>query len=119
MKADHLRGDVASISKTLKKLLKSNISAEEREALAELRRDDEITILPTKKGRMTVVMDTRTDEREAQALSNDSNTYVKLNSDPTQRYKAKRVALLKEWKGKNIISQPVWKKLYPTAEDVP
>lgn len=42
-------------------------------------------------------MDTWTYKSKAQALSNDSNNCVNLryNSDPTQRYKAKLVALLR------------------------
>ncbi len=58
-------------------------------------------------------------ESKARALFSDNNTYVKLNSDLTQRFKLKLVVLLKEWKEKKIISYALWKKLYPTAGDVP
>ena len=64
-------------------------------------------------------MDATTYESKARALLSDNNTYVKLNSDPTQRFKSRLAALLKEWKEKKIISHALWKKLYPTAEDVP
>ena len=106
--ADRLRGDVVNILKRAKPPM-PNISAEELQ----------IIILPVDKGRVSVVMDATTYESKARALLSDNNTYVKLNSDPTQRFKSKLAALLKEWKEKKIISHALWKKLYPAAEDVP
>lgn len=70
------------------------------QALAELQRNDKVTISPAGKGRVTVVMDNETYESKAQALWNDSSTYAKVISDPMQRSKAKLVALLKELKEK-------------------
>ena len=63
---------------------RSKISKEETRALNDLKKDDTIVILPADKGRRTVVMNKADYIEKANTLLNDTNTYTKLDSDPTK-----------------------------------
>ena len=98
---------------------KSNITKEERDALSELRKDNKITILPADKGRATVVLDADKYDQKVSALLEDTNTYVKLQKDPTKCYQTKLIKLLKEFKTEGNLSEAKYAKLYPTSCGVP
>eukprot|EP00061_Rhincodon_typus_P003303 g19759.t1 len=55
----------------------------ERRALEGLKQDKNITILPSDKGRMTVILKKRDYTSKAQALLADENTYRPVQTDPT------------------------------------
>ncbi len=55
-----------------------DLTKQERQALKDLKNDDDIIILPTDKGRMTVVMDYSDYTNKAKELINDTNTYQHL-----------------------------------------
>jgi hypothetical protein len=109
------------VTRVLRKKAKphSNISVEERKAMQLLSRNDNIRILPADKGRVTVIMDSQDYDRKITDLLQDSNTYESLKKDPTAKYKAQLVKILKEWKDSHKISFMLWKQLYPTEEVVP
>ena len=65
----------------------SNITRKERQAIKDLNKDNNIVILPTYKGKITVVIDTNTYEEKVIAFLSDTKTYSKLNKDPTATYK--------------------------------
>jgi hypothetical protein len=52
--------------------------------LEDLKKDDDIVILPADKGRMTVVMDKLDYTNKAKTLINDTNTYQPLDTEPSK-----------------------------------
>ena len=116
--ADSLRGEVV---KTLKsaKAPKSNITPGERLALKNLSKSDDIVILPADKGRTTVVMNKSEYESKMDKLTKDKDTYELLKKDPTRSVKTKLVNILIKWKQDKKVSDTLYHKLYPTAENVP
>ena len=61
-----------------------DLTKQEREALEDLKKDDDIVILPADKRRMTVVMDKSDYTNKAKTLINDTNTYQPLDTDPSK-----------------------------------
>ena len=98
---------------------RSNITKAERSALFELKKDQNITILPADKGRATVILDATTYDDKINALLNDGKTYLKLDKDPTKNYQNKLIKLLKEFKSEGNLSEAKYSKLYPSACCVP
>ena len=117
-KSAALRSDVTRILQK-RRNCKQNISVEERKALQKLSQRKDLKILPADKGRVTVVMEKNDYESKIKELLNDQDTYCKLRNDPTNKFKAKLVKLLKQWKDKNKITQRLWQQLYPTASEIP
>ncbi|XP_076052761.1 uncharacterized protein LOC143032178 [Oratosquilla oratoria] len=66
-----------------------NLTTEEAEALAGLRKDSSIVILSSDKGRSTVVLDKSEYEFKAVTLLQDTNTYEVVEVDPTQKLQRK------------------------------
>ena len=52
-------------------------------------------------------------------MLSDTDTYEKLNNDPTNKVKTKVRTILKRLKDSNKISFNTWQKLYPTAVETP
>jgi hypothetical protein len=52
-------------------------------------------------------------------LLEDQATYSKLKTDPTNKFKAKLIKLIKGWKDNNKITVKVWQQLDPTAAETP
>ena len=61
-----------------------DLTKQEREALEDLKKDDDIVILPSDKGRVTVVMDKSDYTNKAKTLINVTNTYQPLDTDPSK-----------------------------------
>jgi len=55
----------------------------ERQALGNLAKNKDITILPADKGKATVIMDTDDYELKVKEMLDDKRTYEILKSDPT------------------------------------
>ena len=77
---------------------KRNISKEEVQALAELKKDQSRVILTADKGVAIVVMDRKEYSKKAQELLEDGGMYKIMKSDPTNRIKNKLINLLKKIK---------------------
>ena len=118
MAADSLRSEVVKVVKNTK-LPTSNISKDERKALYDLKKDKDIMILPADKGRATVIMDTTDYKDKVQTLLADTNTYTKLQRNPTQKFKNKLINILREWKRQNTISEQLYWKIYPESDESP
>ena len=97
----------------------SNITKQEIQALAELRRDQDRVILTVDKGVAIVVMDREDYHDKAKALLEDQGTYKALKTDPTGRLKSKMINLLKKIKLEGGIDDILYKKLYPTGAVTP
>ena len=85
-----LRARVTGVLKSAKSP-KSNITKEERDALSELKKDNNITILPADKGRATVVLNADKYDQKVNTLLEDTKTYVKLKKDLTKSYQTKLI----------------------------
>ena len=97
---------------------KRNITKQEVQALAELKKDQSRVILTADKGVAIVVMDKEDYNKKAQALLEDRGTYKILKADPSKRMKTKLINLLKKIKSEERINDNLYKKMYPT-EAVP
>ena len=82
---EELRGEIKTILKKIQPP-KSNITKEERRALAELRKDKSKIILTMDKGVSLVVTDREEYIRKAQALLHQPE-YKYIPADPSTRYK--------------------------------
>jgi len=90
----------------------------ERQALGNLAKNKDITILPADKGNATVIMDTEDYESKVKEMLDDKRTYEVVKSDPTPKYK-ELVGKLSKLKQEGKITQEDYDLLYPTAENVP
>ena len=114
----HLRVKIANTLKSSKPP-KQNVTAEKRQVIKDLKRAEDIIILPADKGKSTVVLDKEEYEEKVTHMLEDKKTYEELSSDPTPNYKRKFVATLSTLKKEGKISEGKYKWLYPTAENIP
>ena len=91
---------------------KRNITKEEVQALAELKKDQSRVILTADKGVAKVVMDREEYNKKAQELLDDGETYKILKADPTNKMKNKLISLLKKIKAEGVINDNLY-KMYP------
>jgi hypothetical protein len=119
-KAASLRADVVRLLKNTKPPT-SNITKGERTALDSLKKDKTITILPADKGRATVIMDKSTYSEKMDALLADTDTYEKLPKDPTPKYLAQMVEILRSWQRTEATQIPpnLYRRIYPTKSEPP
>jgi hypothetical protein len=113
-----LRARIASTLKSAKPP-EQNVTKEERKAIKDLKKVEDIIILPADKGKSTVVLDKDKYEAQVTTMLGDKKTYEQLPDDPTPKYKRKLVAILSGLKKEGKISDRKYKELYPTAENVP
>ena len=97
---------------------KSNISLEEQKAMAELRNDNTRVILTADKGVSLVMMNKEKYVKKAEELLH-TDTYRTISNDPTNKYKTKLINLLKTIRVEGMISDAVYKRLYPTGAGAP
>lgn len=74
----------------------SNLTIQEKKAVASLSKDHNITVLTADKGRCTVVLNTTDYHTKITTLLSDNNSYEALKRDPTSSYKKKVIACLQE-----------------------
>ena len=76
-----LRNEVLGILKSVKPA-KSNITPEERKALKEIQKNEDLMLLPADKGRAVVLLDTKEYEEKVKAMLSDPKTYRVLDHGP-------------------------------------
>jgi hypothetical protein len=108
--AQSLRSEVVKALKSARPP-RSNISKEERLALKSLREDKNIEILPADKGCATVILDKSEYTTKMNSLVKDEATYKPLKKDPTDKYRAKLVKIINQWKNEDTISENLAKYL--------
>ena len=113
-----LRAKIASVLKSSKPP-ESNITINERKAIKELKKKDDIIILPADKGKATCILDRKTYEEKVNSMLADKKTYEELKADPTAKYKRKLVSILSRLKKEGKITEAKYKQLYPTVENIP
>ena len=94
---EQLRAEVRRFLKTSHPL-KSNITKDKIAAVKDLKKDDTIITLLEGKVKATVIMDVEEYEDKVRAMLSEGNSFEKLASDPTSKYKMKFVAILDELK---------------------
>ncbi|KAL0870054.1 hypothetical protein ABMA27_006218 [Loxostege sticticalis] len=93
--ADILRQDVAVILRK-SRLPKSNITAEERRALKDLRQNKDILVLKADKGNATVVMNTGDYDGKIRSMLEDTTVYKPVSYNPTARVTRRIRTLIQE-----------------------
>ena len=116
--AAEIRNKASDLLHHAKHPAKSNIYANEKEAIRSLKRNQDIMIAPADKGRAVVVMDIVDYKNKAESLLSDNKAYVKLKSNPTRKNKTKLVKILQSIKDKGAITDIKYRQLYPTSEEV-
>ena len=112
-KAEELRGEVKALLRKDHKS-KPNIPRDEYKALKEMKNDDTRQILTADKGVSMVVLDSEGYTAKSETVLHQSN-YKALKTDPTNKYKNKLIALLKNIKAEGGIDDTTYKRLYPTG----
>ena len=92
-----------------------NITKEEAQALAELKKNHSRDIITANKGIALVVMDRADYNNKVQKLLEDRGTYKEIMTDPTNMLKNKPVNLLKMIKAERGINDQLYKKMYHTG----
>ena len=96
------------------------MSKDELKALDELKKDQDIRILPADKVRIVVVLDTGEYKQKCENLLKDTATYKNLGSkDPTSKYSKELVNVLQELEKEGGINREEYRELYPTTEAPP
>ena len=71
-----------------------NTTREERLAIKDIKEDNFISVHPADKGRATVIMDKADYHQKMEVIVGNSNTYEKLDTDPTHQYRSTIMAKL-------------------------
>ena len=116
--AEELRAEIRGAIKHSHNSRK-NFTKEEPQALAELRRDHSRVILTADKGVALVVMDRHEYTNKAQNLLEEWGTYKEIKTDPTNKPKNKPINLLKKIKAEGVITDHLYKRIFPTGAVVP
>ena len=90
-----------------------NIGKDERRSIEDLKKRQDIMILPADKGKATVVLDKDDYKTKVKRMLSDTKTYKVLKKDPTPTY------ILSRPKQEEKISSQQYDHLYPTQENIP
>ena len=93
--ANELRAKVVNAIGKHGNINDQSITKKVRKAIEDLRKDENVMILPADKGRTTVVMVKQEYLNKCNSMLQDTKTYKKLKHDPTAKYKRELAALLK------------------------
>ena len=86
---------------------------QERNAIKDLKNDDNIIILSTDKGRMTVIMNKSDYIDKAETLLKDANTYQPLDTDPSKTTMNNINKKLKHLKYQDKLSETTYNRTRP------
>ena len=86
----------------------NNLSPLEMKALKELRKDQNIVILPADKDRVTIILDTRDYGNKHLNIIGDQNTYKDLKADPTPTLQTRMNTILLSEKARKTVSQSLF-----------
>ena len=112
--ANKLRFDVTKILKTARLPSERNLSKEEWRALKGLQDRQDIVILPADKGRAVCILTKDQYREKVENLIGDSQTYDKLERDPTPKFTRETRAVLKSIEKKGNLDRKTYLKLYPS-----
>ena len=96
----------------------NNVDKGMMKALSDLRKDEDIVILPADKGNATVVLDKK-DYTEKMNQMLEGETYKAITKDPTTRVETKITTALKQLEKRGYISEKERKYLSPQCSNPP
>ncbi len=88
----------------------TDLTKQERNAIKDLKNDDDIIILPADKGRMTVIMNKSDYIDKAETLLKDANTYQPLDTDPSKTTMNNINKKLKRLKDQDKLSETIYNR---------
>lgn len=97
----------------------TNLTPEERRALKELRRSNDLMILPADKGRATVLLDRTNYEKKLQDMLDDTSTYRKLTNDPTPSLERRMNSILLKLHKDDQLPTQLYRRLHSSASHCP
>ncbi len=97
----------------------SNITTEEYRAIKDLIKDNSILILPTDKGRATVILDKSEYHQKILSMLSDDKTYKKLKRDPALALERKMNSLLLSLKRAGSLPDALYYRLRSSAKTTP
>ena len=109
------RASIAAIL-TSSKPPKPNITRDERQALQDLRKGEKITILPTDKGRFTVMTDKSDYDEKIMAHLWDEMTYERLRKKPTAVVGTKKARFLRTLREEGVLSKQDYYEVCTSSE---
>ena len=111
--AMELRADVNSLLRRAK-VLKANLTKQEKIGLSQLKMDKERVILTADKEVAMVIMDREEYNSKAQELLT-SPAYKSLPRDPANKIKAQLITKLRRIKKGSILDEGTYRAMYPTS----
>lgn len=97
----------------------SNLDSKELIALKSLKNDPNIVIVPSDKGRCTVVMNSIDYESKSRDLLDDRSTYALINEDPTPKIERDIVKKLNQLKIESSITEDEFNRMRPKESLIP
>ena len=97
----------------------SNLPWSFQKALNDLKKEEDIVILPADKGRCTVVMDKSEYQDKVNSLLEDRKFYKVLKKDPTSSTEREMNATLLKLKKEGTIPEPLYHKLRSSGGHIP
>ena len=97
----------------------SNLPWSLRKALSDLKKEEDIVILPADKGRSTVVMDKSEYQDKVDSLLGDRKFYKVLKKDPTPSTERDMNASLLKMKKEGTIPEPLYHRLRSSGGHIP
>ena len=117
--ADATRYEIVKAIKQTK-IVDSNITKGEREALTKLKRDRAIKVLPADKGTAMVVMDSKEYDAKCLEMLSDKDTYeVITKGDPTASLQRQLIDKLKAIKNSGNLSESKYSQMRPSGSKSP
>jgi len=111
----------AEVSQALTRRRKpvNNLSPSERFAIKSLRNREDIVVLPSDKGRVTVVMDKTCYEEKVSSLLSDRSTYCVVKNDPTGGIETRMNNLLRKFHKESKIDESLYSRLRCSSGRIP
>ena len=117
--AASLRNEIAGALRSAKPP-KPNVTSAEKEALKELKQNEDIMILPADKGMATVILDKDTYKQKMDTMLSDRRTYEILQKDPSGKYRNKLIAILQRLRNEEKITKDQYNHFsYPSDVWIP
>ena len=91
-----------------------NITAEERKAFQQLKKNSNIQILHADKGNATVVLNAADYDRKKHDLLNDDNSHAVLTKDPPRSTERSFLSLLRNLRKEGKITEDFYNKVRPS-----
>ena len=117
--ANELRAKVVNTIGKHGNINDQNITEKERKAIEDLRKDENIMILPADEGRNTVVMDKQEYLDKCNSMLQDTKNVQEAETRPYSQIQERSRGTAKGTESREVISNTLHKRLYPTSDQPP